>query len=72
MDSHIYDATYEHVMTIVCDKLQSEDKDALNSTASWLDMESQSHIFKGLCRTAQTNWNAMRIVYGFGDPKVLI
>ena len=76
MAGHVYDATYQHVMTIVCCDFQSEDKDA--QIIFWKNL---NHVmarhgvplpqFQGfMADSVQANWNAVRIVYGGGDPKV--
>ena len=64
------------VMTIVCCHFQSEDKDA--QIIFWKNL---NHVmarhgiplpqFQGfMADSAQANWNAVRIVYSGGDPKV--
>jgi hypothetical protein len=62
MACHVYDSAYCGVMIIaVCD-MQYE------------DVTAQSLLWHGLnlvmADSAQTNWNAVRIIYGSGDPKV--
>jgi hypothetical protein len=74
--SRVYAATYCKVMTItVCD-MQSEDMKAqyimwreLNDLMAKNGVENTN--FKGfMADSTQANWNAVRIVYGSGDPKV--
>ncbi len=78
MACHVYDGTYQRIMTIACCDFQSEDKDA--QVLFWHNL---NHVmarhgipkpyFKGfMADSAQANWNAVRIVYGSGDPKVSI
>jgi hypothetical protein len=78
MACHVYDGTYQRIMTIACCNFQSKDKDA--QVLFWHNL---NHVmarhgipkphFKGfMVDNAQANWNAVRIVYGFGDPKVPI
>ena len=76
MACHVYDSLYCKVMTIaVCD-MQSEDCTA--QVLFWRNLNSvvQRHgvddiQFKGfMADSAQANWNAVRIVYGRGDPAV--
>jgi hypothetical protein len=76
MACHVYDAAYCKVMTIaVCD-IQSEDMKVqcimwreLNDLMAKNGVENTN--FKGfMADNAQANWNAIRIVYGSGDPKV--
>ena len=73
MDAHVYDGTYQWVMTISCCDFQSEDKDAQfssgrSSTTSW--PATIFHIIGFMAGNAQTNWNVVHVVYGIGDPKV--
>jgi hypothetical protein len=76
MAAHVYDGTYQRVMTISCCDFQSEDKDA--QVLFWQNL---NHVmarhgiphptFIGfMADSAQANWNAVRIVYGSGDPKI--
>jgi hypothetical protein len=76
MGVHIYDPEYYKIMTIaVCD-MQSESSDA--QTQVWLSMlnildkNGVSNVnFKGfMCDNAQANFNAVRILFGSGDPTV--
>jgi hypothetical protein len=78
MGVHVYDPEYCKVMTIaVCD-MQSESSDA--QTQVWLSMlnildkNGVSNVnFKGfMCDSAQGNFNAVRILFGLGDPTVPI
>jgi hypothetical protein len=78
MACHVYYGTYQCVMTIACCNFQSEDKDA--EVLFWHNLNyvmarhgiPKPH-FKGfMADSAQANWNAVRIVYGSGDPKVPI
>jgi hypothetical protein len=78
MACHVYDGTYQHVMTIACCNFQSEDKGAqvffwhnLNDVMARHDI-LKPH-FKGLMAdSAQANWNAVKIIYASRDPKVPI
>ena len=78
MACHVYDWTYQHVMTISCCDFQSEDKDAQVIFWNNLNHVMRRHgipmpQFRGfMADSAQANWNAVRIVYGSGDPKVPI
>jgi hypothetical protein len=76
MACHVYDSAYCRVMTIaVCD-MQSEDVTA--QSLLWHGLNTVMHRhgfakvnFKGfIADSAQANWNAVRIIYGSGDPKV--
>jgi hypothetical protein len=76
MACHVYDAAYCKVMTIaVCD-MQSED--TMAQCIMWRELNDlmakngiENTNFKGfMADSAQANWNAIRIVYGNGDPKV--
>jgi hypothetical protein len=76
MACHVYVVAYCKVMTIaVCD-VQLEDTKVqcimwteLNDLMAKNSVESTN--FKGfMANSAQANWNAVRIVYGSGDPKV--
>ena len=78
MAAHVYDMVYQRIMTIACCDFQSEDKDA--QVLFWHNL---NHVmarhsiphpnFKGfMADSAQANWNAVRIVYGSGDPKVMM
>ena len=76
MACHVYNSLYCKVMTIaVCD-MQSENYTA--QVLFWKNLNSvvQRHgvddiQFKGfMADSAQANWNAMRIVYGGGDPAI--
>jgi hypothetical protein len=75
MACHVYDASYCRVMTIaVCD-MQSEDVEAQLVFWRNLNVVTARHgilepQFKGfMADSAQANWNAVRIMYGSGDPK---
>ena len=76
MACHVYDVTYQCVMTIACYDFQSKDKDV--QIIFWKNV---NHViarhgvllpqFQGfMADSAQANWNAIQIVYGSGDPKV--
>jgi hypothetical protein len=76
MAYHVYDAAYCKVMTIaVCD-MQS--KDTMVQCIMWRELNDlmakngvENTNFKGfMVDNAQANKNAVRIVYGSGDPKV--
>jgi hypothetical protein len=75
MACHVYDSAYCKVMTIaVCD-MQSEDTAAqcimwrsLNEVMAANGVANVN--FKGfMADSAQANWNAVRTIYGTGDPK---
>ena len=76
MACHVYDSTYQCVITIACCDFQSEDKYA--QIIFWKNLNYvmirhgiTSPQFQGfMADSAQANWNAIRIVYGGGDPKV--
>jgi hypothetical protein len=78
MGVHVYDPEYCKVMTIAICDMQSESSDA--QTQVWLSMlnildkNGMSNVnFKGfMCDSAQTNFNAVRILFGSGDPTVPI
>ena len=76
MACHVYDATYQRVMTIACCDFQSKDKDAQIIFSKNLNHVMARHgvplpQFQGfMADSAQANWNAVWIVYGGGDPKV--
>ena len=75
MGCHVYDSTYCRVMTIACCDMQSEDTDAqivfwknLNAVMERHDIPNPQ--FMGfMADSAQANWNALRIIYGNGNPK---
>jgi hypothetical protein len=76
MAAHVYDGTYQRVMTISCCDFQSEDKDAkvffwqnLNHVMARHGIPHPTFIVF-MADNAQTNWNVVRIVYGLGGPKV--
>ena len=75
MACHVYDSAYCKVMTIaVCD-MQSEDTAA--QCIMWRSLNEVMAAngvadvnFKGfMADSAQANWNAVRTIYGTGDPK---
>lgn len=76
MACHVYDGTFQRILTIACCDFQSEDKDA--QVLFWQNLNNVMGrhgiplpYFKGfMADSAQANWNAVRIVYGTGDPKV--
>ena len=76
MACHVYDSTYHSIMTIACCDFQSEDNNA--QIIFWKNLNHvmtrhgiPSPQFQGfIVDNAQTNWNAVWIVYGGGDPKV--
>ena len=76
MACHVYNSSYYRVMTIaVCD-MQSEDVAA--QIVFWRNLNAvvmrhgvKEPNFKGfMADSAQANWNAVRIVYGSGDPAI--
>jgi hypothetical protein len=76
MACHMYDSAYCKIMTIAICDMQSEDVAAqtvfwrnLNAVAERHGVENPN--FKGfMADSAQANWNAVRIVFGSGDPAV--
>jgi hypothetical protein len=78
MACHVYDGTYQRIMTIACCDFQSEDKDA--QVLFWRNLNQvmarhgiPNPYFKGfMADSAQANWNAVRIVYSSGDPSIAI
>ena len=76
MACYVYDSLYRKVMTIVVCDMQSED--CTTQVLFWRNLKSvvQRHglddvQFKGfMADSTQANWNAVRIVYGGGDPTV--
>ena len=76
MACHVYDVKYCKVMTIaVCD-MQSEDTQSQCLMWNALNRVMTKHgvlvtNFKGfMADSAQANWNAVREIYGTGDPKI--
>ena len=75
MVCHVYDGTYQRVMTIACCDCQSEDNDA--QVLLWHNLNHvmarhgipKPHFKKFIGNSAQANWNVVKIVYGSGDPK---
>jgi hypothetical protein len=78
MACHVYNVVYCKVMTIAICDMQSEDIKVqyimwreLNNLMAKNGVENTN--FKGfMVDSAQANWNAIRTVYGSGDPKVAI
>jgi hypothetical protein len=77
MACHVYDRTYQRIMTIAYCDFQSEDKDAqvlfwhnLNHVMAWYGIPKPH--FKGFMDDSAHYRNAVRIVYRFGDHKVSI
>jgi hypothetical protein len=72
MACHVYDSAYCQVMTIVVYNMQS--KDAAAQMVLWKnlnDVMARHNIpkpkFKGfMVDNVQTNWNAVRVIYGSG------
>ena len=78
MACHVYDGTYQRIMTIACCEFQSEDKDAqvlfwhnLNQVMAWHGIPHPNFI-GFMANSAQANWKVVRIVYVSRDPKVLM
>jgi hypothetical protein len=76
MGIHVYDPDYWKVMTIaVCD-MQLEAADVQErvwlSLLNVLDKNGVTNVnFKGfMCDSTQANFNAVRVLFGSGDPKV--
>ena len=76
MASHVYDSKYCKVMTIAICDMQSEDAEAQELFWTQLNTVMRENgvdtvNFKGfMADSAQANWNAVRKVYGSGDPGV--
>jgi hypothetical protein len=76
MAAHMYDGTYQRVMTIACCDFQSEDNDAQVFFSLNLNHVMARHgiphatFISSMADSVQANWNIVRIVYGSGDPKV--
>ena len=73
MAYHVYDATYQRIMTIACCHFQSKDKDAQIIFWKNFNHNTARHGVPSLhfmVDSTQANWNAVQIVYGSGDPKV--
>ena len=76
MACHVYDSRYCKVLTIACCDMQSEDGAA--QTLFWENLNvvmAENGVpktnFKGfMADSAQANWNAVRRVYGDGDPSL--
>ena len=73
---HVYDLEYRKVMTIVVYDMRCEAQDAQmrmwQSLLEVMELHGYTNInFKGfMADSAQANFNAVRIVFGFEDPKV--
>ena len=71
---YVYDSRYCKVLTIVCNDMQFED--GTTQTLFWKNLNiimaknGVSKVnFKGsMTDNAQVNWNAVRMIYGDGDP----
>lgn len=74
MACYVYDSAYCRVMTIVVCDMQSEDVVAQSILWHGLNKVMERHgvrnvNFKGFMDdSAQANWNAVRVIYGNGDP----
>jgi hypothetical protein len=76
MAYHVYDVVYCKVMTIAVYDMQLEDTKV--QCIMWRELNNlmakngvKNTNFKGfMVDSAHANWNAVRIVYGSGDPKV--
>ena len=73
MACHVHDFAYYQVMTIAIYNMQLEDVVAQSILCKNLnDVIAKHRIpkpkFKGfMADSAQTNWNAIRVIYGSGD-----
>jgi hypothetical protein len=73
---HVYDSAYYRVMTIVVCDMHSED--AAAQSVLWKNLNDvmakygiPEPKFKGfIADSAQTNWNAIRVIYGSGDATI--
>ena len=71
----VYDSRYCKVLTIACRDIQSED--GATQILFWKNLKfvmAKNGVpkvnFKGfMADNAKTNWNAMKMIYGDGDPK---
>ena len=76
MAAHVYNSKYCKVMTIAICDMQSEDAEAQELFWTQLNTVMRENgvdtvNFKGfMVDSAQANWNAVRKVYGSGDPGV--
>ena len=76
MGIHVYDPEFWKVVTIAICDMQCEAQDAQvqmwQSLLQVMEVHGYSNItFKGfMADSAQANFNAIRIVFGSGDPKV--
>ena len=76
MAAHVYDPEYCQVMSIAVYDMQSEDAESQKLFWQSLNRVMERHgvpnpNFKGfMVDSAQANWNAVRIIYGSGDPIV--
>jgi hypothetical protein len=74
MDFHVYELAYYKVMTItVCDMQYENTKVQQIMWKKLIEMmlkhEFPKPNFKGfMVNNAQTNWNAVKIIYGSGNP----
>ena len=71
---HVYDSKYCKVLTIACCDMQSEDGRAqtiLRKNLNFVMAENNvpNVNFKGyMANSAQSNWNAVRKIYGDSEP----
>ncbi len=76
MACHVYNSTYCKVMTIVVCDMQFEETKVQQIMWTKFNEMKQKHDFpksnfKGfMANNTQANWNAIKIVYGLGDPYV--
>ena len=75
---HVYDSKYCKVLSIACCDMQSENDivqmlfwENLNSVMSENGV-SKTNLKGLMADSAQANWNAVRNIYGVGDPNLLI
>jgi hypothetical protein len=76
MVCHVYDPSYYKVMTIVICDMQFEEAEAQQVMWTKLNVTMMKHRFykpnfEGfMANNAQVHWNAIKVVYGFGDATV--
>jgi hypothetical protein len=76
MACHVYDPSYCKVMTIVICDMKFEEAKTQRIMWTKLNVIMMKHIFlkpnfKGfMADSARVNWNAIKVVYGFGDVTI--
>ena len=78
MACHVYDGRYYKVLIIACCNMQYDDGKTQilfweNLNIGMTDDDLSKVIFKGFMTiSAQTNWNAVMMIYSDSDPTLLI